>query len=62
VLIIWTGTLPEMVEYVRKGYNSTIAKDEHLAEGFVMRPATELFNRRGERVITKLKHADFHGS
>lgn len=59
VPIIWTGTLPEMVEYVRQGYNSTIAKDEHLAEGFVMRPQTELFNRRGERVITKLKYSDF---
>lgn len=57
--ILWTGTLPEAVEYVRQGFNSTVAEREHLAEGLVMRPATELFNRRGERVITKLKYSDF---
>ena len=59
VPIVWTGTLPEMVEYVRRGYNSIVAEKEHIAEGLVMRPSTELFNRRGERVITKLKYADF---
>lgn len=59
VPILWTGTLPEAVEYVRTGFNSHVGMSEHLAEGLVMRPATELFNRRGERVITKLKYADF---
>lgn len=59
VPIVWTGTLPEMIEYCKVGYNSVVAEDEHLAEGIVMRPMTELFNRRGERVITKLKYKDF---
>jgi len=59
VPIVFSGTLPECVKYVKDGYNSFIAQTEHLAEGFVMRPMTELFNRRGERVITKLKYTDF---
>ncbi len=60
VPVVLTGTLPEMVEYVRNGYTSLIAEDStHLAEGLVMRPETELFNRRHERVITKLKYKDF---
>jgi hypothetical protein len=59
VPILHRGTLPEIVEQVRNGFNSTIAEKEHIAEGYVMRPATELFNRRGERVITKLKYKDF---
>ncbi len=59
VPVLWRGTLPNIIEYVRNGFNSTVAKDTHLAEGLVMRPGTELFNRRGERVITKLKYKDF---
>lgn len=59
VPMLFRGTLPEAVEYVKAGFESYVAKDKHTAEGFVMRPATELFNRRGERVITKLKYKDF---
>lgn len=56
---LWTGTLPEAVQFVKTGFNSQITNTPHLAEGLVMRPETELFNRRGERVITKLKYSDF---
>ncbi len=59
VPILWTGTLPEAVQFVKTGFNSHVATDNHLAEGLVMRPTIELFNRRGERVITKLKYLDF---
>lgn len=54
-----TVTLLEALEYVREGFNSIVAEKLHIAEGLVMRPTTELINRRGERVITKLKYADF---
>lgn len=59
VPILPTKTLYEAIEYVKSGYTSLIAQTEHIAEGLVMRPTTELFNRRGERVITKLKYNDF---
>lgn len=59
VPILMRGPLHQMIQKVKDGFNSTVAEKEHLAEGLVMRPATELFNRRGERVITKLKYADF---
>ena len=29
------------------------------AEGLVMRPAIELLDKRGRRIITKIKHKDF---
>lgn len=59
VPVLMRGPLHQMIQKVKEGFNSTVAEKEHLAEGLVMRPATELFNRRGERVITKLKYGDF---
>lgn len=61
--IIGSGSLWEAAAIVEDGYLSQIAKDPTLtAEGFVMRPAVELKNRRGERVIAKVKHNDFASS
>lgn len=57
VPIIGTGTLKEAVEMTRTGLKSTWG--DFMAEGIVARPATELFNRKGERIITKIKHRDF---
>lgn len=57
VPIIGHGTLPEMVNAVRSGFNSQWGN--FLAEGIVARPKTELFTRSGHRIITKLKHRDF---
>jgi len=60
VPIIGTWKLEEAIEYVKNGFKSTIAENkEYLAEGLIMKPVTELFNRKGERVITKIKHKDF---
>ena len=60
VPIIGIWKLDEAIEYVRNGFKSTIAHNkEYMAEGLVMKPKIELFNRRGERVITKIKHKDF---
>jgi hypothetical protein len=60
VPVVGRGTLFEAVEFARTGYKSVIAVNTELpAEGLIMKPATELFNRRGERVITKIKFKDF---
>ena len=57
VPIIKVGTLPEMVEFARAGFNSNWGP--FLAEGVVARPSTELSTRSGHRIITKIKHKDF---
>lgn len=57
VPIIGTGTLQTAIETVRKGFKSQWG--DFTAEGIVARPATELFTRSGERIITKIKHRDF---
>jgi hypothetical protein len=61
VPIIGRGTLPDMVDFARTGFNSTWESGGVLfeAEGIVARPATELKTRSGHRIITKIKHRDF---
>ena len=60
VPIVGAGTLTEAIELVRNGYCSFIAESEnHPAEGLVVRPTVELLDRRGNRIITKIKHKDF---
>ena len=60
VPIIGIWKLKQAIEYVKKGFKSTIADNkEYIAEGLIMKPEIELFNRRGERVIAKIKHKDF---
>lgn len=57
VPIIGWGTLVEMVEQTRQGFNSIWG--DFKAEGIVARPATELKTRSGHRIITKIKQKDF---
>jgi len=60
VPIIGIWKLEQAIEYVKNGFNSVIAYNKnYLAEGLVMKPKIELFNRKGERIITKIKHKDF---
>jgi len=54
---IGSGTLAEMVEMARQGFQS--AWGDFTAEGIVARPAVELKTRSGYRVITKVKCKDF---
>ena len=54
------GMLMELVDYVKCRPCSLIAADSSLPmEGVVARPAVELKNRRGGRVIVKIKVRDF---
>ena len=57
VPIIGSGSLEELVEYVKTGFSSKWG--EFMAEGIVARPENELLARNGNRIITKLKHKDF---
>lgn len=52
-----TGSLAEAELFVAKGFDS--AWGSFPAEGIVARPLTELRDRRGGRVITKLKTRDY---
>jgi len=58
VPMVGKGTLLEAVEKVRDGFDSPIGKAK--SEGLVLRPMVEMKNRRGERIITKIKHKDFN--
>lgn len=57
VPIVGKGTLEDGINLVKKGFNS--AWGDFIAEGIVARPKTELRTRRGDRLITKIKHCDF---
>jgi len=57
VPVIGRGTLDDMIEMTKAGFNSRWG--DFQAEGIVARPATELKTRSGHRVITKLKCKDF---
>lgn len=57
VPIIGRGTLAEMIDMARAGFNSTWGPFP--SEGIVARPSVELKTRNGSRIITKIKHQDF---
>ncbi len=57
VPVLAQGTLQEMIECARIGFNSTWG--DFQAEGIVARPIVELQDRAGNRVITKIKCKDF---
>lgn len=57
VPVVGSGNLIDAISYARGGFPSRFGTAQ--AEGLVMRPPADLFNRRGERVICKVKHKDF---
>lgn len=61
VPVVGGGTLEDAIEKVREGFYSEWSRDDctFFAEGLVLKPEVQLFNRRGERVITKIKTEDF---
>ena len=53
-------TLDEAIDFVRKGFVSTVSEDKTLpAEGLVLRTDLGLRSRSGERIMTKIKTCDF---
>lgn len=60
VPLIGYFTIDEAIDFVRKGFKSTIAENkDYMAEGLVLRTDLGLLSRRGERLITKIKTCDF---
>ena len=59
VPIVFVGALEEGVEFVKSQPKSRVAKEELVMEGVVGRPAVELQDRCGNRVIVKIKTHDF---
>ena len=60
VPLVGVGTLTAACEYVMRRSVSVVAKVERRPmEGLVMRPLYELRDRRGSRIITKIKVKDF---
>jgi len=57
VPVVGYGTLSEAVRLVKAGLPSIWGDFE--AEGLVVRPVVPLFNRKGNRITTKIKHRDF---
>lgn len=58
VPVIGRGTLQQAIDIVKVGFKSTWG--DFMAEGIVARPIAELKDRRGHRIITKIKHRDFY--
>ena len=60
VPLIGYMTVDEAIEFVKKGFKSTIAENkDYDAEGLVLKTPMGLLNRKGERIITKIKTCDF---
>lgn len=57
VKIIGGGTLNDAIEIVKRGFNSEFGN--FIAEGIVLKPEVQLFSRKGDRIITKIKYKDF---
>lgn len=57
VPIIARCSLLEGVDMAKNGFDSMLRKTP--PEGLVMKPPVEMFNRRGERIISKVKLKDF---
>ena len=55
--VVGVGNLLDAVEITKQGIVSRWGP--FISEGLVMRPKLEMKNRRGHRIITKVKHSDF---
>ena len=54
-------TIDEAIDFVRKGFKSTIAEDPtYYAEGLVLKSPDGLLRKNGERIIFKVKYEDFN--
>lgn len=50
----------EAEDFVKAGFKSLIAENkDYIAEGLVLKAPCGLLNRRGKRIITKIKYCDY---
>ena len=59
VPIVLLGTFVQAIRETKEGFSSLEAERTRLGEGLVGRPPLELFDRKGDRIITKIKHKDW---
>lgn len=60
VPLIGYMTIPEAIEYVRKGFKSSIAENpDYDAEGLVLKTPCGIKFRNGQRIVAKVKTCDF---
>ena len=59
VPIVHKGNISSAVDYVKSHPMSTLGNHKHEMEGVVGRPEVELRDRRGNRLIVKIKYRDF---
>ena len=60
VPVIGYFTIDEAIDYVKKGFKSTIAENkDYDAEGLVLKAPFGLLQRNGSRIMTKIKTCDF---
>lgn len=53
-------TLVDAIELVRRKFISSVSENlDYYAEGIIAKPIVEMSNRKGERIITKIKYRDF---
>ena len=57
VPVVYEGALPGAVEYIKEKPKSTIGTAN--IEGIVCRPAVEMYDRMGRRLMVKIKVCDF---
>ena len=57
VPVVYEGDLPGAVEYIKGKPKSTIGTAN--MEGIVCRPAVEMYDRMGRRLMVKIKVCDF---
>ena len=58
VPIVDIGTLDDAIAYVKDHPASLLGKHRHDMEGLVCRPACEIMDRNGNRIIVKIKYED----
>jgi len=60
VPIMGQGTIEESIEYVKSAPKSWLSpNNDFVMEGIVIKPKYELLDRRGHRILTKIKYKDF---
>ena len=57
-VVVGYGTIDEAIRLVSGGFMSAFGTAE--AEGLVLRPVVQMFDRKGNRIITKIKYRDFN--
>lgn len=57
--VVFNGTIPEAIEFVKNGQMSIVSEEEKVAEGIVLKQEDGLRDRMGKRLMFKVKIKDF---